>query len=49
MFLYAACCDEVYLSRSLQMYSMGSSHQSTHFCVISVWKGEKIGQVGQQR
>lgn len=30
-----------FLSRGLQMYSMGSSHQSTHFCVISVGKGKK--------
>lgn len=33
------------------MYSMGSSHQSPHFCVISVWKEththtQKMQQVG---
>lgn len=38
------CCllwCQVYLSRSLQMYSMGSSRQSPRFCVISVRKGGK--------
>lgn len=28
------------------MYSMGSSHQSTHFCVISVGKGGKSAAGG---